>query len=65
MQYTEQYGIELESVYPYTAQDGTCMYNQASTVFSNGGYANVTQNNQVAMNQAILTQPISVCVEAD
>jgi len=65
MEYTAQYGIELESTYPYTAQDGTCQYNQAAVAYQNGGYMNVTQNNQVAMNQAIVVQPISVCVEAD
>jgi len=65
MEYTQQYGIELESTYPYTAQDGTCQYSQGSVAFTNGGYMNVTQNNEVAMQTAILTQPISVCVEAD
>jgi len=40
--YVEANGIELESVYPYTAVDGTCMYNKSSVVFTNTGYTDVT-----------------------
>jgi len=42
-------GIELESVYPYTAVDGTCKYSASSVVFKNTGYTDVTQNNQIAL----------------
>jgi len=65
LQYTAANGIELESVYPYTAQDGTCQYNKANVVFTNAGYGNVTNYNEVAMETQLLIQPISVCVEAD
>jgi len=40
-EYVEANGIELESVYPYTAQDGTCQYAKSSVVFTNTGYTNV------------------------
>jgi len=65
MEYTAANGIELESEYPYTAADGTCKYSKAQVKFQNKGYANVTNNNEVAMATALVTQPLSVCVEAD
>jgi len=65
LEYTAAKGIELESTYPYTAQDGTCKYNTASVVFKNNGYGNVTKNNEAALETAVVQQPISVCVEAD
>jgi len=40
-EYVEANGIELESTYPYTAQDGTCAYNASATVFKNTAYTNV------------------------
>jgi len=64
-EYVEAYGIELESTYPYTAQDGTCAYNASATQFKNTGYTNVAQNNEVALQTAVVTQPISVAIEAD
>jgi len=33
MEYTAAQGIELESVYPYDAETGTCQYNQQDVVF--------------------------------
>jgi cathepsin L len=65
LQYTEAQGIELESTYPYTGVDGNCNYNKAQVKFQNTGYGNVTKMNEVALAQAVVTQPISVCVEAD
>jgi len=65
LEYTEAQGIELESVYPYTAVDGTCAYNSSAVQYKNSGYGNVTKNNEVALATALVNQPISVCVEAD
>jgi len=65
LEYTAAQGIELESSYPYTAQTGTCQYNASAVVFKNAGYGNVTKNNEVALLNAVYSQPISVCVEAD
>jgi cathepsin L len=64
-QYVESQGIELESVYPYTAEDGTCAYKASSVVFKNTGYTDVTSNNVKAFMTAIALQPVSVAVEAD
>jgi len=41
-EYVAAEGIELESQYPYTAEDGTCAYNAADTKFKNAGHADVT-----------------------
>jgi C1A family cysteine protease len=65
LEYTAAEGIELESQYPYKAVDTKCTYNAADVKFKNQGYANVTVNNEVAMATALVSQPISVCVEAD
>jgi hypothetical protein len=43
-EYTAAEGIELESVYPYTAEDGTCAYNAADTYKVNTGHTDVTAN---------------------
>jgi C1A family cysteine protease len=63
--YVADQGIELESVYPYTAEDGTCAYSASSVVFKNTGYTIVTSNNVNALMTAIAQQPVSVAVDAD
>jgi len=41
-EYVAAEGIELESTYPYTAEDGTCAYNAADVKFKNTGHTDVT-----------------------
>jgi len=64
-QYVEQYGIELESQYPYTATTNTCVYNAADVQFKNTGYTNVTPDSALALTTAVVQQPISIAIEAD
>jgi len=64
-QYVEAYGIELESVYPYTAVDGTCAYNASATVFKNTGYTDNPANNQATLAAAVVKNPVSIAIEAD
>jgi hypothetical protein len=64
-QYVISQGIEQESTYPYTAETGTCQYVQASTVFANTGYTDVTPQNPSQLQAAVAQQPISIAVEAD
>jgi len=40
--YTEKFGCELESVYPYKGVDGTCTYTASDEKFKNTGYKDVT-----------------------
>lgn len=64
-EYVAAKGIELESTYPYTAEDGTCQYVASKTVYKNKAYTDVKTNSPVALETAIAQQPVSVAVEAD
>jgi C1A family cysteine protease len=66
LQYTQKYGVELESQYPYKAVDTKCTYNAADVKFNNtGGFLNVTKNNEIALATAVVGAPTSICIEAD
>ena len=43
--YTEKYGCETESEYPYKGADESCEYKAADEKFKNKGYKDVTANN--------------------
>ena len=63
--YYETNFAELESVYPYTAVDGTCMYNTSSTTAVDvSSYLNVTIDDVAAMKAAVAQQPVSVSLDA-
>jgi C1A family cysteine protease len=63
--YYETNFAELESVYPYTAVDGTCMYNQSSTTAVDvSSYLNVNIDDVAAMKAAVAQQPVSVSLDA-
>jgi C1A family cysteine protease len=69
MDYAFQYiidnkGICAESAYPYTGTDGNCK-KTCTSVATITGFTDVPANNEVALETAIVTQPISVAVEAD
>ena len=64
-QYVAAKGIELESVYPYTAKDGTCKYSSGSVVFKNTGFTDVPSKNNDALASAVTLQPVSIAIEAD
>jgi len=59
-------GMEPESDYPYTAQDGTCEFNAADVVTRISSWNYVTQNqNETAMQVWLVNEsPLSVCVDA-
>jgi len=64
--YYEKHMAELESVYPYTAQDGTCAYDESSaTAIDVTTYKNVTPDSPADMKAALAQQPLSVSIEAD
>jgi len=48
-EYTQAKGVELESSYPYTAQDGTCKYSASKVAFKNTGSHSVAANNVNAL----------------
>lgn len=65
--YVAKNGIEPESDYPYSAQDGSCKYNPAYAYknVTSGGVAVNTFKNPNALKNAIYNQPVVVLVEAD
>ena len=65
-QYIMANGITTESNYPYTAVTGSCNSGKASQVAAKiSSYTDVSPYNPVALETAIVQQPVSVAVEAD
>jgi KDEL-tailed cysteine endopeptidase len=58
-------GITTEAAYPYTAADGTCQAKGKPVAATLTGYKDVAANNELALETAIVQQPVSVAVEAD
>jgi len=65
VEYAAKNGLELESDYPYTAQDGTCNYNKAKATTVASGYQFVTANSSDSLKAALVNGPVSVAIEAD
>jgi len=57
-------GIDTESSYPYTAQDGTCNYNAANSGSTLTTYNNVASGDEGALQNAVYTGPTSVAIDA-
>lgn len=55
-------GLTTESAYPYQAADGTCN-NGASAAAQITNYEDVPQNNEDALLQAVVNQPVSVGID--
>jgi len=58
-------GITTEAAYPYTATDGTCASKGKPVAATITGFKDVPANSETALETAIVTQPVSVAVEAD
>ena len=65
LSYTAEYGLELEATYPYNAADNSCKYKKALALTTNGGSKLVTAKDTVALKTALVSQPVSVAIEAD
>jgi C1A family cysteine protease len=65
VKYASKNGLELESDYPYTAQDGKCQYNKAKANSVCSGYKFVTAQSTDQLKSALVTMPVSVLIEAD
>ncbi|CAL5411387.1 unnamed protein product [Camellia sinensis] len=58
-------GIATETIYPYSATDGTCnTKKEASHAAKISGYENVPANSESALLKAVANQPISVSIDA-
>ncbi|KAG8178112.1 hypothetical protein JTE90_017459 [Oedothorax gibbosus] len=64
--YIEQNGgIDTESSYPYTAQDGTCHYKKASSGATCTGFVDIPTGDEEALKKAVATVgPVSVAIDA-
>jgi len=58
-------GITSEALYPYTAVTGTCKNPLPKSVATISSFTDVAKTNELALETAIVQQPISVAVEAD
>jgi len=63
--YAAQKGLELETDYPYKAVDGKCQYAKKKANKVNTGFKDVAANDANALKTALVTQTVSVAIEAD
>jgi cathepsin L len=64
-EYVKENGIERESDYPYTAQDGKCHYEAGKVVTKITGYVDIPNGNEDKLKEAVATVgPVSVGIDA-
>jgi cathepsin L len=57
-------GLDTETTYPYTAQDGTCKFSAANIGTTIDGFKDVAAKSETALQTAIMVQPVSVAIDA-
>jgi cathepsin L len=57
-------GIDSESCYPYTAEDGTCSYSASCCAATITSYTDVTSGSESALQTAVYGAPVSVAMDA-
>jgi len=57
-------GIDTEKSYPYTAEDGTCVYNAANSGATLKSYVNVNSGDENDLQNKVYTGPTSVAIDA-
>ena len=58
-------GLCTNLSYPYEAERGLCQKRNCESVIQISNYSDVTQNNETALAQAVLKQPVSVAIQAN
>jgi len=58
------HGIDTESSYPYTATQGTCHFSASNTGASMKNVGTVRSGDEGDLQNHILKQPVSVCIDA-
>jgi len=60
-------GLEDDSAYPYTAQDGTCAFqaNLVKVTITNWQYATTNSDETTMQNNLVNWGPLSICVDAE
>jgi len=64
LQYTKQYGIELNSSYPYIGQEQTCNYDSSSVVFKNSDAIDISSDKEDLLQAALVKVPVATAVDA-
>jgi len=57
-------GIDTEKSYPYTAEDGNCVYNKANCASTVTSFTDVTSGSESALLTAVYSAPTSVAIDA-
>jgi len=57
-------GIDTESSYPYTAEDGSCTYSAANSGSTLASFNNVASGDENALQTSVYTGPTSVAIDA-
>jgi len=57
-------GIDTESSYPYTAQDGSCAFKPANIGATLASYKDIQSQSESALQSAITARPVSVAIDA-
>jgi len=58
-------GLDSESSYPYTGEDGTCSFNAKNIVASVASWKYAcTSGDETGLQASLLTKPVSICVDA-
>jgi cathepsin L len=57
-------GIDSESSYPYTAEDGNCQYAASNEASTETAYSNVASGDENALQQSVSKGPTSVAIDA-
>jgi len=64
-EYVEQYGLESEASYPYTASDDDCKYDASAVVTKVSSYKSIDSEDEDALLEAVATVgPVSVAMDA-
>jgi C1A family cysteine protease len=64
-QYAESTGLETESDYPYTGEDGSCSEDPSKFAVKVTSYVDVQTNSDSALAAALNVGPVSIAIEAD
>jgi len=57
-------GIDTESSYPYTAEDGTCTYQASNSGSTLTAFNNVASGDESALQTSVYSGPTSVAIDA-
>jgi len=64
-QYAQSNPLMLEGAYPYTAKDGTCVYDKSKGFGKVSTYSEVPSGDADQLRAALRDGPVSVAIEAD